>query len=226
METVIKAKKQAKAAPVVVLMDDAGKKHIASMFDAISTEALAITNAKLTQENSTAATWNTLRAETLEVLKDDKSVGKAYTLALLQTFAAECTAAGIGRGKQYASDLKRAARLAAANVELPAELLTCSRREWTDNEVWAANAILKPSGNKETEAAKKAQREALAKKAESLGGTVGEAVVIVLEDFRTLQAELASIPVGTFRDEAVRECLAAINRVKAKVRQATGSGNH
>jgi len=105
-------------------------------------------------------------------------------------------------------------------------LLTCSRRDWTDNEVWAANAILKPSGNKETEKAKKAQREALAAKVENIGGTVGEAVVIVLEDFRTLQAELASIPVGTFRDEAVRECLAAINRVKAKVRQATGSGNH
>lgn len=226
METVIKAKKAAKAAPVVVLMDDAGKKHLTLMFDAISTEALAITNAKLTQENSTAATWNALRAETLEVLKGDKSVGKAYTLALLQTFAAECTAAGIGRGKQYASDLKRAARLAAAGVELPVELLTCSRRDWTDNEVWAANAILKPSGNKETEAAKKAQRDAIAAKVEGIGGTIGEAVVIVLEDIRTLQAELAEIPVGIFRDEAVKRCLEVIRSVKAKQKQATGSGNH
>lgn len=226
METLVKGKKTAKAAPVVVLMDEAGNKVIDVLVDALTTEALAKESADNILNTATATAWQTMRGETLKVLEADKSVGKAYTLALLQQFAAKATAAGLGRGKQYASDLKRAARLAAADVELPVELLTCSRRDWTDNAVWAANAILKPSGNKETEKAKKEQREALAKKVEGMGGTVGDAVVIVLEDFRTLQAELAEIPVGTFRDEAVRECLAAINRVKAKVRQATGSGNH
>lgn len=227
MEQVIKGKKAAKAAPVVIEMDEAGKAHIAKMVDAVVTEALARDNAQTIIEGASTETWNTLRNETLNTLKNDKSEGKAYTLAVLTQFAKETTEAKLPRGKQYASNLKRAAKLAALGVELPAELATCGRSAWNEHEVWATNKILTPSGSSAKDTKEKQEaRDALAKKVEGMGGTVGEAVVIVLEDFRTLQEELASIPVGTFRDEAVREALAAIGRVKAKYRQATGSGNH
>lgn len=227
MEQVIKGKKAAKAAPVVIEMDEAGKAHIAKMVDAVVTEALARDNAQTIVESAGNETWNTLRNETLNTLKNDKSDGKAYTLAVLTQFAKETTEAKLPRGKQYASNLKRAAKLAALGVKLPSELATCGRSAWNEHEVWADNKILTPSGSSAKDTKEKQEaRDALSKKVDGMGGTVGEAVSIVLEDFRTLQAELSEIPVGIFRDEAVKRCLEIIRSVKAKQRQATGSGNH
>ena len=214
------APKGKKAGAVVITLDDAAKTHIATMLDAVINEALARDNAQTIIESAGSSTWATLRDETLATLKDDTSFAKAYTLAMLTQFAKEATEAELPRGKQYASNLKRAAKLAAKGIELPAELYTAGRSAWNEHEVWSQNGVLAAtsSGPAIDEEGNAATREAI----EARANGIADAVANVLEDYREVAEALRGIPEGQFRDEAVAAALEAIANVKRRYTLATG----
>lgn len=227
-----KAAPKAKAAPVIVELNEEAKAHVAAMFEAIEDEALAIEAHKIGTEAATNGTWAVCRDHTFALIKADKFPYEVTKLALKE-LARNCAAkdedgkAVLPRGIQYASNLVRAPKLLCYRDEegqfgvIPAEMYQAGRSDWNKAACW--DVIKGKQGAPKKEADKTTPGEfATDEEKAAHRESIGQALVEIMDDFVPVHAALAAIPKGMFRDEAVQAALAAIEAVKARQVQATG----
>lgn len=199
------------------------------MFGAIEAEAGVREDSVIRLNEATASAWTTCRDTFLPILAKDAGEG----LAVLEALTTACKEAKetrefMGKGVQYASDLKRAYKLVTGKVSkgksveartLPEALKAATRPEWLEHGVWKEAGILSAAGRP---AAAKPEAKPEAGEGEEAGESVSTAAKpdVALSSLMAVVGQLR----GAFRAEFLKEAEMLAVSILAKQAAATGSG--
>jgi hypothetical protein len=209
---------------------------LARMVEATEAEAKARDSAEAAIAEAAGNAWGILRDATLELIAvaGFKVAGEA-----LDAYKGKTTIIGgrtKARGNQYASDLRRAVKAAAAGKDLPEALRTAGRSAWNEHAFWTTSGVTVKRSTQAPDATTTEQAKADAEARTAAGpdglpttgsvhaGAVADAIAKAAEDagwqeLTTLYANLH----GPFKAEAFAEVKATLERIAAKQHQA-GTG--
>lgn len=227
------------ASKIKVELRNEDKALVASMLEAIKTEAGVRTSAEQAMLEAGVSAWSKCRdtihgiierKHTPEEKKAAKEAGEAlvpsyviagYVLDALRTASEEAAAtdAKMNRGKQYASDLRRAVKVLAKDGKIPAALWRATRSQWNDSPVWQEAGILAKSGKKKGQTS---QSGGNAQDGEE--GDVAQAALKADPELSELMTIVATL-VGPFRSEFLTEAKELALRIAKKQGASTGSGD-
>lgn len=224
------------ASKIKVELRNEDKALVDSMLAAVAQEAGVRTKAEQDLLTASVTAWAKCR-DTLKLvmerkpskaeLKAAKEAGEAITpahviagavLDALRTASEEAakTDQKMSRGKQYASDLRRAVKLAAKGKAVPDKLWTATRTQWNEHEVWKDEGILAASGKKKGSKAAEADGA-------SEEGDVAAAALKADPELSELMTVVATLH-GPFRAEFMEQAKELALRIAKKQGQATGTG--
>jgi hypothetical protein len=203
---------------VKVTLGDSLKPVLASMLGAVEQEADARISSALALVQAATGAWQKVRDAFLPELAKDKEQADA----LLTALAGSCREAveakpEMQRGIQYASDLRRAVKLARKGIALPDALKGATRTEWNEHPVWDEAGVKGKAGAKKKDKPEAGTEEA------GEAGNVGETVA--KDDALSALFRVASQLQGPFRREWLKEAEMLAISILAKQKAASGSGD-
>lgn len=201
------------------VLDAACAAIVATMLGGIESEANVRDDVTSRLDAASLTAWSICRDAVIGLLSGDLDMAGLVLDDVRDTCKeARKTRQTMGRGVQYAADLRRAITLKKAGVELPEELKTATRSAWNDAAVWAEAGILKASGKAKGSKAAKPEGEE---------GEEGEAVSDAVKPDAALSGLMAIVGQlrGPFRAEWLKEAEMAAVSILAKQAAATGSGS-
>lgn len=204
----------------VKVLSEVLKVSLASMLVAVEAEAKSREDAITSVTAAAGSAWATCRDAFLPVLAKDAEEGAA----LLEALKTACKEAKegrefMGRGIQYATDLKRAYKLVKKGHALPEALKAATRPEWLEHEAWKEAGVLSKAGRPGKPEAGKPEGEG----EEGEGDTVSKAVKpdAALSSLMQVVGQLR----GPFRAEFMKEAEMLAVSILAKQASASGSGS-
>lgn len=203
----------------VKVLDAACAAIVSAMLGGIESEANVRDDVTNRLDAASLTAWGICRDAVIGLLSGDLDMAGLVLDDVRDTCKeARKTRQTMGRGVQYAADLRRAVTLKKAGVELPEELKTATRSAWNDAAVWAEAGILKASG--------KAKGSKAAKPGGGEGEEAGEDVSTAVKPDAALASLMRVVGQlhGPFRVEFLKEAEMLAVSILAKQAAATGSG--
>jgi hypothetical protein len=215
------ANKGQKASAVVTVLDINAPElanPAGALFKALEAEVAARKVAGEAIAKAGAAAWSSMVPVVRDAVRD---LGHVNAKVILDAFRSRCTLAGeeMKKGQQYASDLGRIIRAAAAGKDIPASVFAGGRDTYLNDPFWQASGILKKTGPT------KGKGKAGKAEAEAAGESVGTVAAKANKDaaWGRICAHVATLK-GPFKAEAYAAMEELLLGICQKQALATGNG--